>query len=312
MSTTRHRTPRLAVLDRPVRRAAASPLASRPGTATRRRAVVIGLVVVSLALITVSFREADGGPLHGVQNAGAAVLKPFEVATGRVSRPFRDAWGWFHGLVTARSENGKLRAENEQLRQQYVAASLAATRTAELERLLAFERGPEFPNDFVAVNAGVLTRSSQFSQEITIAAGASRGIRKDDPVVTEAGLVGKVTRATPTVSRVTLLSDATSAVAAEDIKSRAYGVIRHGAGGGSALFLDRVPKEEVVRVGDVVVTAGTQLGALPDIYPKGIPIGRVTSSGQTDTQPFKSIQVEPYAGLSSLDAVVVLVPKTRR
>ena len=300
------------MLDRPVRRAAASPLASRPGTATRRRLVVVALVVVSLALITVSFREADGGPLHGVQNAGAAVLRPFEVVTDRVAQPFRDAWGWFHGLVTARSENRSLRSENEQLRQEYIAARLAATRAAELERLLAFERGPEFPKDFVAVNAGVLTRSSQFKQEITIAAGTNRGIRKDDPVVTEDGLVGKVSRTTATVSRVTLLSDATSAVAAQDINSRAYGVTRHGAGGGTSLFLDRVPKEEVVKVGDVVVTAGTQLGALPDIYPKGIPIGRVTSSGQTDTQPFKSIQVQPYADLSSLDAVVVLVPKTRR
>jgi rod shape-determining protein MreC len=260
----------------------------------------------------VSFREADAGPLHGVQNAGAGVLRPFEVVTDRVARPFRDAWGWFHGLVTARSENKTLRAENEQLRQRYVAARLAATRAGELERLLAFERGPEFPKDFNAVNAGVLTRSSQFSQQITIAAGTGRDIRKNDPVVTEDGLIGRVTRVTSTVSRVTLLSDPTSAVAALDLNSRAYGVIRHGAGGGTSLFLDQVPKEQVVRPGDLVVTAGTQLAALPDIYPKGIPIGRVTSSGQTDTQPFKSIQVDPYADFSSLDAVVVLVPKTRR
>jgi rod shape-determining protein MreC len=301
----------LVVLDRPVRRAAASPLASRTGTALRRRIVVALLVVVSLALITVSFREADGGPLHGVQNAGAAVLKPFEVATNRLARPFRDAYGWFHGLVTARSQNRHLRAENAQLRQQYVAARLGATRAAELERLLAFERGPDFPKDFDAVNAGVLARSTQFKQEITIATGADSGVRTDDPVVTEAGLIGKVTRVTGTLSKVTLLSDPTLAVPATDLTTRAYGLIRHGAGAGSALFLDRVPKDEVVHVNDIVVTAGTRLGALPDIYPKGIPVGRVTSSGQTDTEPFKSIQVQPYANVSSLDAVVVLIPKKR-
>jgi rod shape-determining protein MreC len=310
-SSTRNRTPRLAVLGQSVRRPAASPLTSRSGSALRRRIVVVSLVVVSLALITISFRESDSGPVHGVQNAGAAVLRPFEVVTERVARPFRDAYGWFHGLVTARSENERLQKENEELRQQYVQARSAVTRAAVLERLLQFERGPDFPKDFHAVNAGVLTSSTQFKQRITIAAGTNRGIRKDDPVVTEAGLIGKVTRVASSVSQVTLLSDPTSAVPARDLSSGAYGVIRHSAGGGSALFLDRVTKDEHVNVNDVVVTAGTQVGALPDIYPSGIQIGWVSSSGRTDTQPFMTIQVEPYANLSSLDAVAVLVPKGR-
>ena len=268
-------------------------------------------VVLSLALITISFRESDRGPLHGVQNAGAAALRPFEVVTERVARPFRDAHGWFHGLVTARSENERLRKENQELRQKYVAARSAVTRVAFLERLLEFERGPDFPRDFHAVNASVLARSTQFTQQLTIAAGSNSGVRKDDPVITADGLIGKVTRVTANVSKVTLLSDPTSAVGAEDLTSGAFGVIRHGAGGGASLFLDRVTKREVVQVNDVIVTAGTQLGALPDIYPKGIPIGRVTSSGQSDTEAFKTIQVEPFADLSSLDAVAVLIPKDR-
>jgi rod shape-determining protein MreC len=310
-SSTRNRTPRLAVLGQSVRRPAASPLTSRSGSALRRRIVVVSLVVLSLALITISFRESDSGPVHGVQNAGAAVLRPFEVVTERVTRPFRDAYGWFHGLVIARSENERLRKENEELRQQYVQARSAVTRAAVLERLLQFERGPDFPKDFHAVNAGVLTRSTLFRQQITIAAGSSHGVRKDDPVVTEAGLIGRVTRVTPTLSQVTLLSDPTTAVPAEDLATDAFGVIRHGAGGGSALFFDRVTKNEVVHVNDVIITAGTQSGGLPDIYPKGIQIGWVSSSGQSDTEPFKTIQVEPYADLSSLDAVAVLIPKDR-
>jgi rod shape-determining protein MreC len=311
-SSTRNRTPRLAVLGQSVRRPASSPLTSRSGSALRRRIVVVSLAVLSLALITISFRESDAGPVHGVQNAGATVLRPFEVATDRVARPFRDAYGWFHGLLNARSENDRLRKENAQLRQQYVAARSAVTRVAVLERLLEFNRGPDFPKDFEAVNAGVLASSTQFRQRITIAAGSNKGIRKDDPVVTDAGLIGKVTRVLSNVAQVTLLSDPTSAVPAKDLSSEASGVIRHSAGGGSALFFDRVPKNQVVRVNDVIVTAGTQLGALPDIYPSGIQIGWVSSSGQSDTEPFKTIQVEPFADLSSLDAVAVLIPKGRR
>jgi rod shape-determining protein MreC len=310
-SSTRNRAPRLAVLGQSVRRPASTSLTSRSGSALRRRIVVGVLVVLSLALITISFRESDSGRLHGVQDAGATALRPFELATERVAQPFRDAYDWFHGLVTARSQNGRLRRENQELRQKYVAARSAVTRVAALERMLEFERGPDFPRDFRAVNAGVLARSTQFARQLTIAAGSKNGVRKDDPVVTADGLIGKVTRVTSNVAKVTLLSDPTSAVAADDLTSGASGIIRHGAGGGSAFFLDRVTKDEVVQVNDVIVTAGTQLGELPDIYPKGIPIGRVTSSGQSDTQSFKTIQVEPFSDLSSLDAVAVLIPKER-
>jgi cell shape-determining protein MreC len=41
-------------------------------------------------------------------------------------------------------------------------------------------------------------------------------------------------------------------------------------------------------------------------------IGRVTSSGQSDTMPFKTVQVEPYADLNAVDAVAVLIPNGRR
>ena len=64
--------------------------------------------------------------------------------------------------------------------------------------------------------------------------------------------------------------------------------------------------------GDFVVTAGTQLGALPDIYPKGILIGRVTSVDQNDVDTFKQIQIDPFADFSSLDSLAVLIPKSRK
>ena len=63
--------------------------------------------------------------------------------------------------------------------------------------------------------------------------------------------------------------------------------------------------------GDYVITAGTQLGALPDIYPRGIEIGRVTSVDQNDVDSFKQIQVEPFADFTSLDSVAVLVRNGR-
>jgi len=270
-------------------------------------------VVASLALITVSFRETSTGPLHGVQDTGAAVMKPFEVAANRVARPFRDAYNWFDGLATARNENKKLKAEVQQLRQNYATAQTAVNENASLKRLLHYERGPSFPKDFRAVNASVIARNAPDIQErIIVSAGSKQGVRVNDPVVTTDGLVGRVTRVAKGLARVTLLTDATSAVASSDLRTNAYGLVQHGPGGGTQLAFDRVSKDQVVKPGDFVVTAGTQLATLPDIYPRGILVGRVTSVYQNNVDEFKHIQVDPFADFSSLDSVAILVPLSRR
>jgi rod shape-determining protein MreC len=302
----------LAVLDSAGSRPASSPLASRSRSPLRRRGVVTALVVVSLALITASVRETTGGSVHGAQDLAASAMRPFEVGADRIARPFRDAYGWFDGLATARSENARLKAEVRVLRQRYAAAQSAQNENATLQRLLHFQRGPRFPKDFRAVNASVLVRApTDVQQQITVSAGTREGVLANDPVLTSDGLIGRVSRVAKDVARVTLLTDPTSAVAALDLKTNAYGLVEHGPAGGGQLALDRVTKDRIVRPGDFVVTAGTQLSRLPDIYPRGILIGRVSSVDQNDVDTFKTIQVEPFADLTSLDAVTILVPRSR-
>ena len=48
------------------------------------------------------------------------------------------------------------------------------------------------------------------------------------------------------------------------------------------------------------------------LYPRGIPIGRVTSVGQADTDLWKQVQVEPFADFDRVDAVLVLVRKDEK
>ena len=72
----RNRTARSAVLGFPVRRPAPRPFPSRSTSAVRRRIVLGLLVLLALALITVSFRESSDGPLHDAQGAIASALQP--------------------------------------------------------------------------------------------------------------------------------------------------------------------------------------------------------------------------------------------
>jgi len=267
------------------------------------------LLAASLVLLTLSFRSSA---LDGVQGAGVSVLRPFEVAATRVAQPFRDASSWTRGLFHAKSENRRLRRQVEQLNQQLAGYEAATNANRYLEHLLKYRHSPTFPADYGTVAAEVLTSPTVFEQTVTIAAGSNDGIKVQDVVVTDKGLVGQVTKVFASVSRVMLITADDSAVRALDAQSSAaVGDLEPGSAGGT-LALTLVGKDKSVRFNDEIVTAGSPGGgALPSIFPTNIPIGVVTSVGQNETDIYKQIQVQPFADLSSLHAVLVLVPKPK-
>lgn len=266
---------------------------------------------VSLALLTVYFRESSGGVLHGAQRIGASVLTPFEVAAERVARPFRDAYGWTAELVTAKGENAKLEKEVAELRRRVILNETAAQEVATLEEMLRFRRGARFPEDFDAVATQVIVQPQNvFRQEVVVAAGSSDGVRVDDPVLTPDGLVGSVAEVTPHAAKVRLLTDQQSAASAFVVDTGASGVVLHGPS--EALVLDRVPKDQQVDVGDIVATAGSRVGEYESLFPRGIQIGVVTSVSQRDIDLYKQIQVTPFVDFDSLHELFVLVDRKHR
>jgi rod shape-determining protein MreC len=305
----RNRSGGLAALSSSVRRTPPRPYPARAVSPLKRRLVAGVLALLSLALITGYFRESEGGPLHEVQSVAASAMHPFEVGAERVARPFRDAYAWLSDLFNAREENERLKEQLERLTSQAIQNATAASEVERLRALLEYRRSPEFPADYDAIGATVIVDPpSRFEQHIVVSAGSQDGVRMNAPVLNDEGLVGRVTKVTRDQSRVTLLTDKESAVSAYDVRTEAYGVIRHGSG--DSLVLDRVPKEDRVVRDDVVVTSGRRFGLLPSIYPRNIPIGMVTSVGQTDIDVNQQIQVEPFVDFSSLESVLVLVRKT--
>ena len=135
----RNRTVRFAVLGNSVQRTAASGYPSSRSSALKRRIVVGSLIALSLVLITVSFRSSA---LDGVQGTAAGILRPFEVAADRVSRPFRDTIGWVHGLTNAKSENAKLKRQVEALREQIVLDESAVQENVQLRAQLDYHGPP--------------------------------------------------------------------------------------------------------------------------------------------------------------------------
>jgi rod shape-determining protein MreC len=305
----RERSVRLAGLSPAAKRGPSTPYRARVSRTLRRRLVAVVLVVASLAMITAYYRESESGAMHDVQGIASTGLEPFQVGADRLVAPFRDAWGYLSGLIDAKSELERQRKELEALRARAFQYADAVQERDALEALLDYRRGPRFPDDYESVTAAVVGEPiSPFRQQIVIAAGHDDGIRKDYPVVSSAGLVGVVTKVNRKLAQVTLITDPQNAVTSLDPLTGAYGSVR-GRGEDKPLLFDRVPKSQSVDERHPVVTSGRRYLGLPSLYPKDIGIGKVTSVTHRDTESFKSIQVQPYVDFSSLQAVLVLIPK---
>ena len=264
------------------------------------------LVLLALALITISFREESDGPLHDAQGAVASALQPLEIAVERVARPFRDAYGWTKDLFEARSENEKLREENARLKQEVIQNESALQENVRLRSLLGYRDAPTFPRDYRGVATQVISQpAGAFEQEVVVAAGSDDGVVVGSPVVTAAGLVGTVTSLNEGAARVRLIIDQASAVSALDLRTGAEGIVQPQSRG--TLMLDRVSPKEVVKVGDEIVTSGWRSGQLASLYPKNIPIGRVTFVGRLNTDLYQQVLIRSDVDFAGLDSVFVLV-----
>ena len=159
--------------------------------------------------------------------------------------------------------------------------------------------------DYRPVTATVIDKDPNvWYSTVTISAGESDGVRRNDPVINEEGLVGKVAQVAPDGALVELLTNSSMGVMARIGTSRATGLVRPKVGEPNDLLMQYVPTNSQANVGEYVVTSGTVAPGYPSLYPPGLVIGEVTSTNEESA--YKSVNVHPAANLHDLDIVQVL------
>ena len=144
---------------------------------------------------------------------------------------------------------------------------------------------------------------SNFENTVFIDRGSREGLRKDMPVISGSGLVGRVVETSAHAARVLLLIDPSSAVAARIASNGETGVI--AGNGGDELRFDLFDAEAAVTVGDQVVTSGYSGG----VYPAGIPIGTVVRLEPRGGALSRRVWLRPYVDFTSLDYLLVVTGK---
>src|SRR5665647_912649 len=102
-----------------------------------RRLVFVVLIIASLALLTVSFREAETGPVHSIQQAGLSILSPLQVWGARAAQPFQDGYTWMRTLWSAHNDAERLASELQQLQGEAVKLREQSEENERLKGLLA-------------------------------------------------------------------------------------------------------------------------------------------------------------------------------
>ena len=273
----------------------------------RRRLVLVGLIVISLILLSSHFSEADSGPLHTIQRGVSAVFAPVGEVASRALKPVRDLFNWFDETFDARGENDQLKSEVAKLRAQLVAAEQAEGDNEQFRKLLDIQHENPGLGDYDLVTGRVIERSpTVWFSDVTIDKGSSSGVERNDAVINGDGLVGRVTDLTAGTAQVQLITDHDNAVSAQVLPSGPTGIVEPDVGDPENLLLDFIDSNETIQENQTLATAGWRNGQISSAYPPGIPIGRVTSADAGEQQQFQRIRVEPFANLRELEFVQVL------
>ena len=170
-------------------------------TPGRRRTILI-LLLSSVMLVTIDMR--GNALLDGARSGFDYVFRPFQIAGDVVTRPVVRAWNGITRVDDLERENRRLQEQWDEARADILAAENALQQNAQMRSLLDLPSLAAYGR--VTCNTFGVSPSNDV-QTVEIACGSLDGLRTGMPVMSAAGLVGKITRVRPETAVVMLITD---------------------------------------------------------------------------------------------------------
>lgn len=261
----------------------------------RYRNIIVLLVVIFAQLALLAWQVKSDSDVPLVRVWAVTAVTPVASAIEGLRNGTTGFFSNYFELRNARQESSQLRSEVERLRLEntFLKNELASAQRA--ESLAGFQAH----NPSKMIGARVIGATPGIgSKSVLIDRGSQSGVRRGMAVVTPDGIVGVVIAAFPFASQVRSVTDPGFAAGVESQKNHVHGVLK-GLGNSSAR-VDYVPVGEKVEVGEMFYTSGEDR-----IFPKGLPVGKVTSVREGSN--FQDIMVDPTAADDAPEEVLVIV-----
>lgn len=267
----------------------------RPSSVDRPTGIFIGLIVLSLALVTIDLRSSGEGIGGTLREGAQSVFTPIQRVVSSATRPIADFFEGVSDVFSLRDENRQLREQVSELERELAESESLQIRVDELELIL----GVEPPDELESITARVLAVGvSEFDNIRVIDRGRSDGVTVDMPVVDEGGLIGRVVAVTDDVARVRLVTDPTVRVAVRVERTGETGVLT-GRGNGP-MVLEMFNTGAAVVEDDLLITADGR-------FPAGIAVARVREPARAEVGFALRTTATPTAAVTRVDFVRVIV-----
>lgn len=268
----------------------------RPRTRRRIRWWPILIVLLAAALILLNIR-----PIDAPRDVVARLTMPIQRILRQVGDQLRGATGAVGDATDLVTRNAELEQAVARLTVENLRLKEIEAENVRLRSLLQFrDTNPSFTYKGGQIVGRVVgSEPSGIIQSITIDIGANNGIQPGMPVVTELGLVGRVTDVYSNASRVLLITDGSSNVNVMLQNSRLRGMLRGRTG--QAPIMDYLPQNQPIPVGDIVVTSGEGGN-----FPVGIPVGQIVEVDQNDVEMFQRAVVRTTVDFNTVETVLVV------
>jgi len=260
-----------------------------------RRYLIIGIILlVAFVFYSLHLKNKEHETLF--ERTVLNLMSPVNGVISRINKGAGGIWNDYLDLVEVRKENKQLRENVKILNSRVIENQEAVLANERLKKLLDLKNSLRVP----AMAASVIGEDgSPWFKTIMIDRGEADGLREGMPVIAADGIIGQLVKVVAKSSRVLLITDHASGVAAMIQRSRARGVVK-GKGGGCSLEFSFATED--VKVGDVVITSG-----IGRVFPKGLNIGEVTMVKKGEYGIFQTVDVRPAVNLARLEEVLVLL-----
>jgi rod shape-determining protein MreC len=265
---------------------------------SKNRQLYIGII---LALLLLGFALDRLGYMAPVRAYVQVAFVPLQQAMTSMGQRIDRSLEQTESLETLRARNAELEALNNKLMVENVQLKELERENQLLRQLLNYTRNnPQFSYQVAVVEGSSIGRDpTSLLYYVYVDVGIRDGIAKDMPVVTERGLVGRVTAVGPNSAQVLMLIDSASAVNGIIQSSRATGIVRGSIEG--TLQMENISQSETVSPGDIVLTSG-----LGGNFPDKLVIGQVTEVIQRDQDMFQTARIRSTVDFGKLEKMLII------
>jgi len=141
-------------------------------------------------------------------------------------------------------------------------------------------------------------------RNLIINKGLAYSIRKDSPVISANGIVGKVVMVASRYSVVLPISNPMFQTPVMSLNGSVQGIFQNDVQG--KFYMNMVKIGSQISVGDTIVCSN-----LSQVFPKGYPVGSIVRIRESKDNLFISAEIQPFTQVENLEHVFVLKPQER-